>query len=90
MFNFTNVSWENSEIRDSDFQEAFMSKVKFKKIKLFKMNLSGVDFFNTTLKNIDLSNCLIKGISISDTHFELKGAKMSITQMVDIAKGLFQ
>ncbi|WP_257790929.1 hypothetical protein [Candidatus Formimonas warabiya] len=35
---------------------------------------------------IDLSDCTIDGIMVSDTHIELRGAKVNTVQAVEIAQ----
>ena len=35
---------------------------------------------------MDFSDCLIDGILVSDSFFELKGMKVSLTQAADLAR----
>ncbi len=63
-----------------------MSELKFKGIKLNRINLTHVDFYKTPLKGIDLSDCAIEGIMLSDTYAELRGAKINMFQAAEIAR----
>lgn len=75
---------DDTKIEASDFTEASMNEIVFKKIKLDTVILINVDFFKTKLKSIDLSSCDIEGILISDTFNELKGAKINAEQAANL------
>lgn len=83
--NYFSTIWENCIVAECDFREVFLSEVKFKKIHLTKVDLTGASFFKTPLKDIDLSDCVIDGFSVSDDLRELTGAKMNALQAVGIA-----
>ncbi len=73
--------FQNTRCRSAGFQ-----KVKWKKVRLEKVVLSGAEFFRTSLKGVDLSDCEIDGITVSESLAELKGAKISAHQAEDIAR----
>jgi uncharacterized protein YjbI with pentapeptide repeats len=66
--------------------ESSFAESKIKKIKLIKLIFSGTDFFKTSLRGIDLSDCIIDGIKISADLFELKGAKISAEQAIELVR----
>lgn len=83
--NCSHTLWDSCTIQSCVLKGAFWSESKLKKLKLQQVGLTSVDFFRTPLKGVDLSDCTIDGMMVSDTFQELKGAKISAAQAVDIA-----
>lgn len=67
-------------------REAVLSDVKFRRARFRGTDLTAAEFFKSPLKGIDLSDCIIDGISLSDTLYELRGAKVTAAQAVELAK----
>lgn len=61
-------------------------EMKLKKVSWPECRLSGAEFFRTSLKGIDLSGCAIDGLVVSENLSELKGAKISPEQGMDVAR----
>lgn len=84
--NFTRALWENLEIRQTTFVSASLSEVKLKKILLEGDRFEKTDFFKTPLKGVDFSRCDVEQLILSDDLREIRGAKLSPEQAVDIAR----
>lgn len=84
--NFFEAALEEMLFQDTRCRSAGFQKVKWKKVRLEKVVLSGAEFFRTSLKGVDLSDCEIDGITLSESLAELKGAKIGAHQAVDIAR----
>lgn len=82
---FTKNVWERVKLESSNFCETALSEIKLKSPSFSEVNFAHADFFKTPLKGIDLSKCIIDGISVSDTLYELKGARISTEQAVTVA-----
>ena len=74
---FNNVLFENTILRNSNFQEN-----KLKNIVLKNANLTQAQFFKSSLNGIDFSDSLIDGIVVSIE--DLKGAIINEFQAVDL------
>ena len=77
MASIENVLFENTNLKNSYFQETKMKKILFE-----NSNLSQTQFFKTSLKNIDLSTCNIEGISVSLE--DINGAVIEQFQVMDL------
>lgn len=84
--NFTRGLWDNLEIRQTTFVSASLSEMKLKKIFLEGDRFEKTDFFRTPLKGVDFSRCDLEQIILSDDLHEIRGAKLSPEQAVDIAR----
>lgn len=83
--NFTKASFENFMLERCLCKEAFFTEARIKKMSFDTVDLSRADFFKTPLKGVDLSSSVISGIMVSDSFRELAGAKIDLSQAVDIA-----
>lgn len=83
--NFSGSLWDRSKITESVLKHAFLSEAKFKKLSLDRADLTHTDLFKTPLKGVDFSTCVIDGITLSDSYAELRGAKVSAEQAIDLA-----
>jgi uncharacterized protein YjbI with pentapeptide repeats len=79
------TTWEHCSVSECDLHEAYLSRVHLKKTTLSDTDLTRVELFQTPLKDIDLSSCAIDGITLSDTHAELRGALVNVTQAAQLA-----
>ena len=77
--------FDGCRLENALFREAAFPEVKLKKTRLHGLDLTRGDFFHTPLKGMDLSDCELAGLMVSETFSELKGAKVSYGQAVDIA-----
>jgi uncharacterized protein YjbI with pentapeptide repeats len=77
MAGIQNVSFENTVLRNSNFQENKPKNLIFK-----EADLTGAQFFNTSLKDIDLSDSRVEGLVISTQ--DIKGAIINQFQAVDL------
>lgn len=86
--NFSQSRWEDCIIKDSSLKGMRLSESVLKKLALHGNDMTGADFFKTPLRNIDLSDCILNGFSVSDTLYELRGAKISPEQAIILASML--
>jgi len=60
--------------------------VRFRgKLKLAACDLTRAELAHTSLKGVDLSGCEIAGLRVSSTFAELRGARVSPEQAVQLA-----
>lgn len=83
--NFSGCVWDGTTVKEASFDHAFLSEMRWKKVKLDQVNFTGVDFFRTMLKGADLSTCNIEGITVSESFQEVRGMKICPVQAADIA-----
>ena len=72
-----NILFENTILRNSNFQEN-----KLKNIILKKADLTRTQFFKTNLKGLDLSDSIIDGIIVSLE--DIRGVMINEFQAVDL------
>lgn len=69
-----------------DLTEAFLSEVKLVRgSRLEACDLTRADLFRTRLSGVDLTTCEIAGIQTSESHAELRGARIALEQAPIIA-----
>ena len=73
---------------DCDCSDAGFPEAKLKHINWQRLILRQADFFRTPLKGIDLSACDIEGIQLSENAAELRGARVSAEQALQLARRL--
>lgn len=83
--NFFEALFDDVCITDSRLRDASLQHVRLKKTTLQRTDLTRAELFRTSLCGMDLSSCEIGGIILSETLSELKGAKLSAYQAVQIA-----
>lgn len=82
---FSKAVFEGCLLEHTLLKEAALPEVKLKKTRFRKLDLTRADFYHTPLKGMDLSDCDIPGLMVSETFAELKGAKVSYGQAMDLA-----
>lgn len=86
--NFGQAFMENLVVEDCSFVSAFLSELKLKRTVFVRNKFESTDFYKTSLKGMDLSTCELEGPLLSDDFREIKGAKLSPEQAVNVAKML--
>ena len=76
----------NVSIISSDFSESSFSSVKHDGLRIESSSLKSASFRNTPLASVSLASSDISGIILSENLSELKGAKLDVSQALDIAK----
>lgn len=84
--NFSQSVVDDLIISNSQCKHISFMQSKLKKMVCNKVVFSGAEFFKTPLKGIDFSTCEIDGMMVSELLTELKGAKISALQALDIAR----
>lgn len=87
IFRYANLSggvWDRAAFTRCSFQDAFLTEMRLIKPGLEQVDFTKADLFRTPLKGVDLSACTIGGITVSQSHEELKGAKINPGQAVDL------
>lgn len=83
--NLQQAALEDTRVEDTSFVSAFWSEMKLKRVVLERNRFESTDFFKTSLRGMDVSGCeLIKPLLSEDLR-ELRGAKMSALQAVEVA-----
>ncbi len=85
---FDKSALEDVVITDSDFPDSSFASLIHKKLELSSCNLSRSDFRQTSLASVNLTSSSLSAISLSEGYKELKGAKIDVSQALDIVKGL--
>ena len=86
--NFFVLLLEECLFSGMQLRQGVLARVKLKKTRWESADLTGAELFQTPLKGVDLSHCEIAGITLSDSFSELRGAKISPLQAVDVARML--
>lgn len=84
--NLDNAGLNHVSVAGSDFSHANMSNCRLKEFAVHDSRFAGVNFFGTPLAGLDFSKSDISGIVTSDSHSELRGALVSATQAVELAR----
>ena len=85
MANLDGGRLEKVKFQKTDFSGAAFSAVKWKEISFEECSLKKASFFKTPLKGLDLTGSEIDGILLSDSHWELEGAVVSLLQAARLA-----
>lgn len=83
---FESCVWEHDTIRTCIMRDCILSGSKIKKSTWEDVDLTRAEFFRTPLAGIDLSLCTIEGIVLSDDLGEIRGAKVSALQALDLVE----
>lgn len=86
--NYNGAAMEKTEAVMCSFTSASLSEMKLKNAVFDRDKFDSTDFYKTLLKGIDLSGCELSHILLSDDFREVKGARLSALQAVEIAKML--
>lgn len=84
--NLYETRWDDCALSSCDLSEACLAAVRFKKTRFSDCMLVRAELVRTSLDGIDLSTCDISGIVLSETRAELRGAKVSALQAVELAR----
>lgn len=84
--NLNGAYFESVEMETCNMAEAFLGSVRYKSWKAVGTRFVHTNFFKTRLKGFDFSKCELSDIIISDTMEEIKGAKISAVQALEIAR----
>ena len=85
--------WIGCRLNGANFAGASLHDVQARDTRLRcviwqRVSLRQADFFRTPLKGMDLSACDIAGMQLSENAAELRGARVSAEQAMDIARRL--
>src|SRR5690606_12439037 len=86
---YANFAYSNLNLvsfKDCDIQNSYLNDSNVAKVIFDNCSLNLTDFHNTSLKHIDLSNNNIEDIKLEGS--ELKGAIVSLSQTMDVARFL--
>lgn len=86
--NFTAARLRRQLIARSDFSEAVFSETTFKYLELHESNFTRATFFKTPLEGIDFTSSRIDALRLSDNFHELRGARINVSQAIDLARRL--
>lgn len=84
--NFDLTSFDYVILNENDFTNAGFSECKIRKLDINLCKFVMTNFFKTSLKGLDFSDSFIDGIILSDNFSEIKGAKVSEMQAMELAK----
>lgn len=84
---FVNLSESKLEgvgLVECDLHEASLARVKLRRTTFGQCDLTRAELFLTRLSGMDLSGNVLAGLRLSDTFAELRGARISADQAVDL------
>jgi uncharacterized protein YjbI with pentapeptide repeats len=67
-----------------DLHGASLAQLKLKRVTLEGCDFTRAEVYGTRLRGIDLSTCNVQALRVSDTFFELRGARIGIDQAPDL------
>lgn len=82
--NLAESKLEQVTLQECDLREASLSQLKLKRLTIESCDLTRAELFGTRLRGVDLSSCTIQALRVSDTFFELRGAKIGVDQAPDL------
>jgi uncharacterized protein YjbI with pentapeptide repeats len=82
------VKLECVEMEHCDLTESSVSEIKHKSWSASECQFVRTNFFHTKLKNFDFTSSELEGIIISDTLEEIRGAKITAIQALEVARFL--
>lgn len=82
--NLSESKLEQVRFQDCDLHEASLAQLRLKRLTFESCDLTRAELFGTRLRGVDLSSCGIQALRVSDTFFELRGAKIGVDQAVDL------
>lgn len=88
---FLYVSFDEGDMRNSGIYESKMNDGSFnsvncRNVSIHSTSLSGTSFRDTMLSSLSLKMSDLGGIYLSQDAKELKGAKLDVSQALDIVK----
>ena len=81
-----NAKFEYVEMNHCDMTESSISETIHKNWNASKCLFIGTNFFRTKLKDFDFTSCELENLIISDTLEEIRGAKITAIQSLEMAR----
>ena len=73
-------------VEECDCMRSVLSDCRIKNILWKNCRLEGANFFKTWLRGMDFTTCQLEGITVSDTFEELRGARVTNLQALELSR----